>query len=454
MRWSDLISSALGSLRQRLFRTSLTVLGVFIGTASVVIMMSLGIGMTKSMTESMENDAAMTQLIVTGSGDDFANSEFGIGSSAKSKDKKMNAATMNELSAIDGVKSVAPIYQVDADAIVNGKKGYITLRGMTQESLQKAGVDMAEGRLPGPADPLGLALGGMVDYNFSEVGFGSSNVEKIDWLNSQIFLSFNQENSGPTIQDSTGAQQATIASSGQHRFLAKATGVIETSNNWQIDQSALVDINQLITTLRKAMPGRALPGQPATQDGKPRGNDFIYSELVVTAVDAKTAEKLTTQLREDGYQVQSNIELMKQMQSIGRVVQAVFGGIGAVSLLVAAIGIANTMLMSVYERTRQIGIMKVLGASLKDIRNLFLVESAIIGFFGGIIGLLFSLLVSWMLNTTLGEAAGPEPTKISIIPLWLTISSILFSTGIGTLAGLIPAQRAMKLSPLAAIRSE
>ena len=246
MRWSDLISSALGSLRQRLFRTSLTVLGVFIGTASVVIMMSLGVGMTKSMTESMENDAAMTQLTVTGSGDDFANSEFGIGSSAKSKDKKMNAATMKELSAIDGVKSVAPIYQVDADAIVNGKKGYITLRGMTQESLQKAGVDMAEGRLPEPADPLGLALGGMVDYNFSEVGFGSSNVEKIDWLNSQIFLSFNQENSGPTIQDSTGAQQATIASSGQHRFLAKATGVIETSNNWQIDQSALVDILSLI----------------------------------------------------------------------------------------------------------------------------------------------------------------------------------------------------------------
>lgn len=178
MRWSDLISSALGSLRQRLFRTSLTVLGVFIGTASVVIMMSLGVGMTKSMTESMENDAAMTQLTVTGSGDDFANSEFGIGSSVKSKNKKMNAATMNELSAIDGVKSVAPIYQVDADAIVNGKKGYLTLRGMTQESLQKTGVGMAEGRLPGPADPLGLALGGMVDYNFSEVGFGSNNVEK------------------------------------------------------------------------------------------------------------------------------------------------------------------------------------------------------------------------------------------------------------------------------------
>lgn len=118
------------------------------------------------------------------------------------------------------------------------------------------------------------------------------------------------------MQDPSGETQPAIASSGQRHFLAKATGVIETSNNWQIDQSALVDINQLINTLRKAMPGRALPGQPATQDGKPRGNDFIYSELVVTAVNAKTAEELTTQLREDGYQVQSNIELMKQMQSI------------------------------------------------------------------------------------------------------------------------------------------
>ena len=186
-------------------------------------------------------------------------------------------------------------------------------------------------------------------------------------------------------------------------------------------------------------------------DGKPRGNDFHYSMIYLTAVDAERAESLSTELREQGYTVSSNIELMKQMQQQFVLVQAVFGGIGFISLLVAAIGIANTMMMSVYERTKQIGIMKVLGASLRDIGRMFLVESAFIGLLGGIVGLLLSLLLSAVLNATLGAASG---MMISHIPIWLMGASIVFATLIGTLAGVAPAQRAMRLSPLAAIRTE
>lgn len=139
--------------------------------------------------------------------------------------------------------------------------------------------------------------------------------------------------------------------------------------------------------------------------------------------------------------------------------QAVLGGIGAVSLLVAAIGITNTMVMSIYERTKEIGVMKVIGASLRDIKRLFLFESAIIGLLGGIIGVIFSEILSFLINKFGGNfldflGPGGEGTKISIIPLWLVLASMAFSALIGVISGYYPAKRAMNLSALEAIRTE
>lgn len=216
------------------------------------------------------------------------------------------------------------------------------------------------------------------------------------------------------------------------------------------------DLDGLIKWMKKAMPGKALPNQPATADGKPMGKEFIYGEFRVLTKDPEAAEQMLNTLREQQIGASAEVEWIRQAQGQAVMVQAVFGGIGAISLLVAAIGIANTMMMSVYERTKEIGIMKVMGASLGDIRKMFLIESATIGFLGGLVGLLLSLLVSFILNNTLGAAMGEfaGEAKLSVIPLWLVVGSVLFATLIGTLAGMVPAQRAMKLSPLAAIRNE
>lgn len=144
-------------------------------------------------------------------------------------------------------------------------------------------------------------------------------------------------------------------------------------------------------------------------------------------------------------------------------IQAVLGGIGAMSLLVAALGITNTMVMSIYERTREIGVMKVLGCLLTDIRKLFLWEAGIIGFTGGVVGLLLSILASFLLNRFGGDLGGllgggyaPDGTRlpISVIPVWLAVSSVGFATLVGLLSGFYPANRAMKLSALEAIRNE
>lgn len=156
-----------------------------------------------------------------------------------------------------------------------------------------------------------------------------------------------------------------------------------------------------------------------------------------------------------GFQVTTNVEYMDSMKKQFAMVQAVLGGIGAVSLFVAAIGIANTMMMSIYERTKEIGVIKVLGCSLRNIKQMFLLEAAFIGFIGGLVGNILSFLISFVINAIVASsgAMGVEG-NISYIPLWLAAASMIFAVFVGMAAGYFPALRAMRLSPLAAIHNE
>ena len=166
-------------------------------------------------------------------------------------------------------------------------------------------------------------------------------------------------------------------------------------------------------------------------------------------------EELAQTIRSLGYDVYTNVEYINGMKKTLGMVQAVLGGIGAVSLLVAAIGIANTMMMAIYERTKEIGVMKVIGCSLKNIRQLFLLEAAFIGFIGGIAGNVLSLIISTVINVLVpGESLWGTEGNISYIPVWLMLASMGFAVLVGMAAGYFPAVRAMKLSPLAAIRNE
>lgn len=148
------------------------------------------------------------------------------------------------------------------------------------------------------------------------------------------------------------------------------------------------------------------------------------------------------------------------MQGQYKYIQLALGGIGAVSLFVAAIGIANTMMMSIYERTKEIGIMKVLGCDMRNIQSMFLMEAGYIGLIGGVVGLGLSYGLSGVINSVVKTAdlgvdqAVSASVGLSYIPWWLAVISIVFAVLVGMIAGFFPSLRAMKLSPLAAIRTE
>lgn len=460
MRWRDLIEMSLSSLRQRRFRTALTSLGVVIGTTSVVVMISLGLGMSKSLMESVSRNAGFTRVSV-------------LPNAGSTKQYKLDTQTINDLSGKEGITRVTPVYEVTATARAGSRTGSVTVSAIPADALADRGLEFAQGRLPTREDGLAFAVGGRLGTAFGDDP--TVTTSSIDFMAQPLFITVdpNQSQNGQTRSSgqsqngstagagNAGGQAGSGAGQGAEqarpgRLVVPVTGVTRVDRNNFSDQDAAIycDFDELVAALRRTNPGKALPGQPANASGGPKGA-FVYSRIDVDTGSVEQAEALTTQLRSEGYTVQSNVDLMKQIQQESATAQAVFGGIGFISLLVAAIGIANTMMMSVYERTRQIGIMKVLGAAISDIRKAFLIEAAAIGFLGGLIGLGLSMLLSVVLNATLGASlASAGGSGISVVTPWLAVGAVVFSTVIGTLAGFVPAQRATRLSPLAALRAE
>ena len=193
-------------------------------------------------------------------------------------------------------------------------------------------------------------------------------------------------------------------------------------------------------------------------------NSREYSQVLVDVDDISHVEAVEKEIKKLGYQTSSMESLRKPMEESVKQKQMMLAGLGAVSLFVAAIGIANTMIMSIVERTREIGILKALGCSLSDIRKEFLIEAGMIGFIGGMAGSLVSCGVSWIMNTYMGASLTGDSLAVmmnetasgaalSVIPLWLIGAAVLFSVVMGVGAGFFPSNRAVKISALEAMKA-
>ena len=459
MNWNDLLRMSINSLRRRKLRTFLTVLGVLIGTASIVVMISLGLGMQQSLYKEVEQSGGLTSITVTGSDNSDGMTTESMGSGQETE-KRIDDQLVEKISKMDHVKLAAPIYETSMILLKGSYMAYVQLQGMTPEGLKSLNMDLGDGTLPKTGTGhLELIFGNGVITDFYETGSGNGyydtgKVPNINLMKDSLFMitdteNYNSDSSaafGDSADRTAGAGSQSDSGTGQtkpvQKYVVRASGVInggldDYSNNYD---SVFCDLETLKQLLRKEYAGKVIPGQPKTKAGKAL-KGFYYTSLI----------------RNMGYNVETNAEYLDSMKSQFAIVQAVLGGIGAVSLLVAAIGIANTMMMSIYERTKEIGVMKVLGCSLRNIREMFLLEAAFIGLLGGIAGNILSFVMSAAINIIVGSSGamsmGTDST-ISYIPWWLVLMSMVFAVLVGVLAGYFPAKRAMKLSPLAAIRNE
>lgn len=463
MNLTDLLRMSLGNLKRRKLRTFLTVLGVIIGTASIVVMISLGLGLQQSMYAEVERSGGLTMLTVSGKSADG----WYYGDSEEEPTQYITDEAVKEMSAIEHVALAAPYYNMYAYALKGKYMGYVDLVATTPEALQSMNIPLKEGgSLPKPGSTtLDIVFGNGMLTQFYEKDTGrgywdTGEMPDIDLEKDSLFLildtqTYDNARYGGEYSEEMGGN--TNQPKNAKKTVVKACGVVEGDMETYTPYyySAYCDITTLKNMLKKEFSGRVIPGQPSTKTGKPY-KFFTYSSAKVKVDDLDNVEEVSQQLMNMGYNVESNIEYMETMKKQFAIAQAVLGGIGAVSLLVAAIGIANTMMMSIYERTKEIGVFKVLGCGLKNIKQMFLLEAGFIGFMGGVIGNLLSFAISGAINFVARGAVDSMglSSGISYIPPWLALMSIGFAVLVGMLAGYFPALRAMRLSPLAAIRNE
>ena len=183
-----------------------------------------------------------------------------------------------------------------------------------------------------------------------------------------------------------------------------------------------------------------------------------YDMLTVRAKDLPAVPAVIEQIEDLDLQTQSLEAVLNVANQVLSLLQALLGSVGALALLVAALGVANTMMMAIYERTREIGVLKALGASAGEIRALFTMEAALIGLIGGVFGLIFGAIlgriVDWGAHRYLINEGVTGVGDLSVVPLWLAIGALVFAALIGLLAGLYPAARAARLDPVEALRHE
>lgn len=445
MRFFDLLMMSVNNLRRRKLRTALTVLGVIIGTASIVVMVSLGIGLNGLNRELIESYGSLTQISVYG--------EQYYGGDDKSEPKYLTDELAVKFNRIPHVTSVAPILEYWVLMQQGIYESNMSLIGTSREYLEQ--IPLGEGKLPAKdSKNIELVVGNRIVMQFhnSKTGKGywdTGELPDVDFMNKPMFVIFDTDG---YYQFKSGDTQAQAPKKYLLDTAAMVAGSMEDYSDYAY--SVYVDIDLLKAQLKKIYGKKPIPGQPTNSKNKPL-KEFVYSEMVVNVDKMEHVMEVQEALNNEGYQTYSNMEWMEQSEQQSDMIQAVLGGIGAVSLFVAAIGIANTMMMSIYERTKEIGVMKVLGCDMGVIRNMFLLESGFIGLMGGMIGILLSYGISFLMNQFLGIGqimTGMEG-DISRIPLWLSGAAVIFAIFVGMAAGLFPALRAMKLSPLAAIRN-
>jgi putative ABC transport system permease protein len=187
-----------------------------------------------------------------------------------------------------------------------------------------------------------------------------------------------------------------------------------------------------------------------------------YNMALVKVEDAQQVLDVADAIESLGYQVYTPASFVQGINSFYVILQVIFGGVGAIALLVAAIGIANTMAMAILERTREIGLMKAIGATNRDVLSVFLGEAAGIGFIGGLGGVLLGWSAGQILNVLAlayfagqtSQTGGLPPSVAVYTPAWLPIFTLIFATLIGLLSGLYPALRAATLIPVNALKYE
>ena len=440
MKFLDLLSIIFGNLSRRKGRVALTAIGVVIGTAAILVLVSLAMGLQKSATASLYGIGDLT-LINVSPGYNMEEGGMMVRSMGGPMDSGMQTPitpkSLEDFAAMEGVVAVIPRDYLMGGATMkyNRLEGGSSIMGIDTKDLSILGVTAREGVLD--LEHGTAIIGSQVPMNFYNPRMrpGEEMPSPPDLMGKTVRLELMKWNQDGT--SITKTVQVTIV------------GTLEESRG-ESDWTIYVPLED-VTTWNEWFQGKRI-----------NRNREGYNNVIVKVADVSQTLEVSDQINALGYQSYTPQSFVEGINSFYVVLQIMFGGVGAIALLVAAIGIANTMAMAILERTREIGLMKAVGATNRDVLSIFLGEAAGIGFIGGLGGALIGwagghiiqiLGLAYMAQQT--AESGSLSSSLSVYtPSWLIIFAIVFATLIGLLSGIYPALRAATLVPVKALKYE
>lgn len=461
MRNVELLLLAWRNLMRRKSRTILTVISVVIGAVAIILMLSFGYGIEDSNRRQMEQFAQLNAIRVEPTSyQDPSNSQMG------SRQGYLRDEEIKKIKQIAHVKDALGMKYMSYEIVFKDPalSMFGEMAAIDFDALRKTQMEMKEGSLPRDTKKNPFIVGNAITvfrYNTKNFREMPKPVKDLDFTHQKVMLrSFDYGKS-----DDTPNNNIMIGNQDQAAKLPLTYAGTFSKSDLLVPRGIYISFDTL-ERMQKEEEKRSRGDNPNPDDPSAtppkrltRGKKTRhYDNAIVTVDDISYTQQVIDEINDMQLNAYANSDSIRGQEEAMRVVRWIFAGIGSISLLISAIGIANTMLMSIHERTREIGVMKVIGAQIGDIRLIFLVESMLIGIIGGIIGVLFSYLFSFGINhffvqAMLGDGYDIEQ-KISLIPFWLPFAAFGFSALIGLVAGYLPAKRATQISAIEAIRTE
>ncbi len=427
MRVLDILGLARDNLGRARLRTALTATGVAIGTAAVVALIAFGNGAEAIATSNAASFGQITEIRV-----------FPTAPGPRGRDTgRPHALTPAAVRSIRGLPHVVGVYtslQTPPLRVVDGRHSAdltsLAQLPITQGLTLLAGADTTDAGSEGVLVPASVArswgqsLTGLVGRRVTLTAGG----------------------------DVLGGGNGSLVVIGADRHVrARVAGVYDDTNVAGKNGQPLVIVSSAL--------GAAINGGLRGVSGARYLDQKGYDDLTVRTDDARQTANVAARIGALSYAVQDRADLLARVHTIFAILKAGLGAIGGIALLVAAVGIANTMIMTILERTREIGVMKALGAEPGTVRLLFLTETALVGILGGVAGLALAFGSTALGNVIFhrwlaSQDPNPPSSPIFVIPPELVLGALALAAVISLIGGALPSRRAVRLQPLDALRYE
>jgi ABC-type lipoprotein release transport system permease subunit len=441
MKISDLLKMGLKSLFRRKTRTILTTLGVVIGSLCIIITISIGNGVNDNFKQLVMTQGGLTTINVNSYADVFDED----GNWVNSKEQTLDDNLVDQIDTIKHVRAVSPVIQTSGMLYSGKYMTWINICAMKSDTFDDFDFPALQyGAFPTEEDNTPIVFGAQSIYQFYDSSYRKQVT--IDIQKQRVELKFQQYMPSPDKKKK------------EFSLPLKNIAMMEQSNT-EYDGSAYVDMDYFKKIYEKYC--NTLSLQDRKQAIKVLQN---YSTIKLNVDNINNVEEVQNKIEDMGFQSYSMIQYLLPLKKASENIQLILLVMGIIVMFASAISIANTMVMSIYERTKEIGVMKVLGCTISDIRKLFLFEAAIIGLLGGVIGIIFGYVASFLINrygapifSTLmsGNFTGDmTSTKFSIIPYYLPLMSLGISICVGLVSGYFPARRATKIKAIEAMKTE